>query len=216
MKEKILQALKNKYKNLGLGDKALESIATMLATTTTEEAQIETAVAGVEDLAKGFQSEADRIRTEATRKAQEAAQQKKDDKGDQGGQGGVKGGGEDIPAWAKTLVDSIPALTQKIETLEKGSVSKTRQQVLEEKLKDAPESFRKSALASFNRMNFESDDDFNSYVQETHENAQEIAKHIKVEQLPGGAPQGRTAVEEEKTNKEIDAWVSSKTPPKTT
>lgn len=64
MKQKILAALKNKYANLGFGQKALDGVADYLEKTVTEESQIETAISGVEPLLKVFQAEADRSRTE--------------------------------------------------------------------------------------------------------------------------------------------------------
>jgi hypothetical protein len=55
MKEKILIALRNKYKNLGLSEKVLETLANIVVAKTTDEANIETEVTGVEDIAKAFQ-----------------------------------------------------------------------------------------------------------------------------------------------------------------
>lgn len=64
MKDEILQALKTKYSNLGFRDKAFEATAELLATTVTDKAQIETAIAGVDNLLKAFQGEKDSLRTE--------------------------------------------------------------------------------------------------------------------------------------------------------
>lgn len=64
MKQKISTELKNKYANLGFGQKALDGVADYLEKTVTEESQIETAISGVEPLLKVFQAEADRSRTE--------------------------------------------------------------------------------------------------------------------------------------------------------
>jgi len=64
MKSKILLALKTKYANKGFGDKAFDGVAEFLSKTVTDEAGIETAIAGVEVLLTGFQSEADKVRTE--------------------------------------------------------------------------------------------------------------------------------------------------------
>lgn len=78
MKQKILAALKNKYANLGFGQKALDGVADYLEKTVTEDSQIETAIAGVEPLLKIFQAEADRSRTElATIKAENEELKKK-------------------------------------------------------------------------------------------------------------------------------------------
>jgi len=64
MKPKILSALKTKYANKGFGEKAFDGVAEFLSKTVTDEANIETAIAGVEVLLTGFQSDADKVRTE--------------------------------------------------------------------------------------------------------------------------------------------------------
>jgi len=64
MKEKILIALKNKYKTLGFGDKAFEGVSDYMSAQITEEAQIETAISGVESLLKAFQGDIDKVRGE--------------------------------------------------------------------------------------------------------------------------------------------------------
>ena len=80
MKAKIKTALETKYKNLGFGDKAFEGVADYLANSVTEEAGIDTAIAGVEQLLKAFQSDTDRTRTakaEAERKLKDLEQRLK-------------------------------------------------------------------------------------------------------------------------------------------
>lgn len=64
MKEKILVALKTKYKTFGFGDKAFDGVADYLSKTVTEESQIETAISGVEGLLKAFQGDIDSVRNE--------------------------------------------------------------------------------------------------------------------------------------------------------
>lgn len=66
MKEKILVALKTKYKTFGFGDKAFDGVADYLSKTVTEESQIETATSGVEGLLKAFQGDIDTVRNEKT------------------------------------------------------------------------------------------------------------------------------------------------------
>ena len=65
MKEKIFNALKQKYSNLGLGDETLQSVAESLASTglVTDE-NLDTVVAGQGVMLKGYQSTFDRMRTE--------------------------------------------------------------------------------------------------------------------------------------------------------
>lgn len=60
MKDKILTALKTKFKTLGFGEKAFDGVADFLSKTVTEEKDIETAIGGVEPLLKAFQGDADK------------------------------------------------------------------------------------------------------------------------------------------------------------
>lgn len=64
MKQKILDALKTRYSNLGLGDKALDGVASFLEKTVTDEANIDTVVAGdnVSAMLKAMQSSFDSLR----------------------------------------------------------------------------------------------------------------------------------------------------------
>ena len=64
MKEKILVALKTKYKTFGFGDKAFDGVADYLSKTVAEESQIETAISGGEGLLKAFQEDIDTVRNE--------------------------------------------------------------------------------------------------------------------------------------------------------
>ena len=64
MKEKILVALKTKYKTFGFGDKALDGVADYLSKTVAEESQIETAISGGEGLLKAFLEDIDTVRNE--------------------------------------------------------------------------------------------------------------------------------------------------------
>ena len=52
MKDLIFKALKTKYKNLGFSEKAFERVADYLAKAVTDEANIETAIDGVEGILK--------------------------------------------------------------------------------------------------------------------------------------------------------------------
>lgn len=202
MKDKILASLRNKYRNLGLSESVLAGMAEMLAVNTTEESQIETAVAGVEIMAKSFQSEADRIRTEATQKAK--AEQQKPQGGEQQKQEPTN---DDVPAWAKSLIDSNKALNEKLSAFEKGKTASTRKEVLEQKLKDAPAAIKAKTLKDFDRMQFETDDDFNAYLTETETDlgvvVQEFAnKGLAAHQSPiagGGAT-------EASLDADIKAW----------
>lgn len=183
MKNKIVEALKNKYKNLGLSDKALEALANMLVLTTTEEANIETAVNGVEEIAKSFQSEADRIRTEAAKAKTDPS--KKDGDANKGGKTEPD---QEVPAWAKGLIESNKALTEKLQAFESGKATESRKQILEGKLKDAPKAFKNKVLKDFERMKFEQEEDFTKYVNETEADLAEFNQEIANIGLTGHRP----------------------------
>jgi len=65
MKAKILNALKTKYANLGLGDKAFDGVASFLEKTITKEEEIEGVIASEDTatLLKSIQGETDSLRT---------------------------------------------------------------------------------------------------------------------------------------------------------
>lgn len=64
MKQKIITALKTRYKNIGLGEKAFDGVAAFLEKTVTKEEDIEAAVAGddVAALVRAIQGDQDSLR----------------------------------------------------------------------------------------------------------------------------------------------------------
>lgn len=84
MKEKIVKELKNKYSNLGLGEKAFNGVASFLEKTVTNEDDIANAVAGddVKALLTAIQGETDKLRADkaaaekALREAKEGGEHK--------------------------------------------------------------------------------------------------------------------------------------------
>ena len=73
MRKKIVEALRNRYANLGLTEKAFDGVAGMLEKTVTEESQIEAAIAAeeVSALLKSIQGETDALRTARTQAQKE-------------------------------------------------------------------------------------------------------------------------------------------------
>lgn len=68
MKQKLLNALKEGYKNLGLAESAFERVATFGETFITSDEQIESFVKAAEAILKAEQSAADKVRTELNAK----------------------------------------------------------------------------------------------------------------------------------------------------
>lgn len=121
MKEKILTALKNKFKNLGFGDKAFDGVASFLEKTVTEENQVETAIAGVEPLLKAFQGDTDARVTSALAKQKAELERKPDPDPDPN----HKPDPNDI----RTIIaEALKPLQQKIDGYEKRETQKQLQQ----------------------------------------------------------------------------------------
>lgn len=207
MKNKILSALKNKYKNLGLGDKAFEGVADYLAATVKEEADIETAITGVEPMLKAFQGEADKLRGENTTLKTQLAAKTETKPSDQQKPDDTKPNGDEAPAWAKAMSESINTFQKKIEALEADKVTGSRRGKLDDKLKDSPESLRNMITKNFNKMKFESDQEFDEYLTDVSAQVEEFAKEVKIygvsvngkssRGLPGGGDGKKEATKEE-------------------
>jgi hypothetical protein len=141
MKEKILAALKTKYTNLGFGEKAFAGVAEYLATTVTEENQIETAIAGVEPLLKSFQGDIDKRVNDAVAKTKAELEKKPDTAAEAAAkaaaEAAAKAAGE-LPQWAKEM-------QAKLEAYEKKESQAALSQRLRDKLKEkgVTESFLK-------------------------------------------------------------------------
>lgn len=174
MKEKILQALKTKFKNLGFGDTTFDAVASFLEATVTEETQIDTSVAGVEGLLKGFQADADKRVTTAVQKVKTETPPKAVEPTP------VVQPTEEIPSWFKSFSETI---TSKINAIETGKVIETRKSVLESKLTNCSPELKAKILKDFSRMNFETQEDFDSYMTETEQDVATLAQQASNESL---------------------------------
>lgn len=160
MKTKILSELKTKFKHLGLSDDIYEGVANQLALSVKEETEIATAASGAEQLLKAMQKYADTrvnsVKTQAeTYKAQlEELQGKKTE--DPAPKNTGKGE-EEIPSWAKSLMQSIESLQG--EKTHQTLSSKLLGALSEKKI---PESFYSPALTG---RKFSKDDEVDALVQ---------------------------------------------------
>lgn len=191
MKKKILEALKNRYKNLGLGDKAFDGVATYIEPSVKEDADIETAITGVEGLLKAFQGEADKLRTEKTAAEKRLAdlevkvkeiggtpEQKEPETDDD----------KSTPAWAKALIDSNKKLTERLNSIEGEKISSTRKQKLDAIIGKLPENLRKSYART--PVKDLSDEDFETLTTEISAEVEELVKDNTAKGAVFGRPVG--------------------------
>ena len=159
MKGEILVALKTKYKTFGFSDRAFDGVADYLSKTVTEESQIETAIGGVEGLLKAFQGDIDFVRNEKSglqkqleelKKNTENKVEEKEEKKD-----------DDVPVWAKSLIDSNKALSDKLAGFEQKNAAEQRAVTIGIKAKEygIPESLIK-------RMGVPEDADLDEYFKD--------------------------------------------------
>lgn len=220
MLDQILKALKDKYKDLGFTEKAFGAVAAFLATTVTEDTQIEAAITGVEPLLKGFQGDADKRVTDAILKAkleakkEEEKSEKKpqtkssksggdsepDDKKDEQGDG--------TPEWAKLLIEQNKTLAEKVMNMEAGKATEGRKQKLESLLAQAPESLKSTVLKDFGRMKFETEEEFETYFSEKKTDYEAFSKELTEKGLgaivkPGGASSTGGGSTKEATKEEV-------------
>ena len=200
MKDKILQQLKTKYSNLGLSVKTLEGFAEQLANGVTEETQIEGAVQGAEFYLKIAQAEADRVRQDAKKNTHPEPQKPEPPKNN------------DVPEWQK----AIEALTNQVSALTKQTVVSTRKEQFVKNLSGLHESIVKSKLKDFERMNFETDEDFQTYLSETQSDANLINQELINSGLKSNVPQGQATkkAEDAQVLKDIESWASKQADPK--
>lgn len=181
MLEKILAALKTKYSNIGFGDKAIQGVAAFLATTVTEEDKIDDAVSGMEPLLKSFQGDVDKRVTDAVAKAKKEFSkepEKEPEKEKKEEPKKVESKSDDMPEWAKSLIESNKSLTEKLSKFEGENTAKTRQQLLNEKLDGVSDIFKNATIRGFDKMQFKDDDEFTSYLAEVATDAENVKKEM--------------------------------------
>ena len=139
MKEKILVALKTKYKTFGFGDKAFDGVADYLSKTVREESQIETAISGVEGLLKAFQGDIDTVRNEKSglqKQLDELKNKIENPNPNPNPNPKPEEKKDDVPAWAQALIDSNKNLSTELSALKQEKLQATRQEQILAKAKE--------------------------------------------------------------------------------
>ena len=156
MKQKLLEALKTRFKDMGVQDSILDGVATKLSKTITKEDQIETAVSGV-TFDTLLQPEVDRRTTEASETAVKNYEKKhklKDGKTTEKSKDPdpkpKEGEGDDekVPTWAKSFMEKQDALDERISKQEKDRETSGKRSEASELLKASkiPEKLHKKWL----------------------------------------------------------------------
>ena len=212
MFDKILPLLKTKYKDLGLSETILKVTAESLAKTVEKEEDIETAVAGVEGQMKIYQSFADQNRTLQTeitnlKKAGNSEEKKEEEKKE--GEEKKETGGEEVPAWAKAIIDSNKAILEKQNQLDAEKVNKTNAEKLVSKLKElgVKESFYSLHLGK----TFEKEDEIDAFATTVKEAEDKYLQDTSNEKLKSkDVPLFGQTTKEGEVSPDVQALIDSK------
>jgi len=186
MKNKLLLVLKPKLANKGFSQKTLEGLAGILAPNLTEEStdeEINTAIDGVMPYAELMQAEntryANEIKGKQTKTVEEVATQAV-----------ATDEPADMPAWAKSLMESNKALAQGLEAIKGEKVVNTRKEQYAKTLEGTNEKYKAKALKDFDRISstFKSDEEYNEWLTGETEVAKDFVQSDTF--LGGDRPQG--------------------------
>ena len=187
-KEKVLLMLKPKVKAFGFNKKELMGIAAKIADNLTSaddasdedvNAEIEERIDVVLPFLQVSQSYANRLAEDARRKKVDDNEPNDNDDpsntssnkrqpGSDKNNTSNKEKNDDTPEWAKGLLGKVDALTNEISVLKGEKVTTSRKSKLSELLKDSG-SFGSRILKSFDRMKFETDEEFDEFYSEVEE-----------------------------------------------
>lgn len=215
MFEQILTSIKTKYKNLGLSEDYLKVIAKRLVRTVKEESEIEDAVADVEDEMKFQQSQNDAIRTLKTQlKKFEEGEVEKGKKGeskkDNEDKGKKEESTEEIPAWAKSIIDSNKAIQEKLAQNETEKINETNEHKLISKLKElgVNENFYRYQITGKTFENDEQIVEFANRIKENEEAYQQAINNTRLGNVE--PPKFGGNVKENEVSPEAQAFINAK------
>ena len=190
MKKEILEALKAKFE--GVSEKILGRIADNLAKTATTEEQVKAAVAGV-TFQQVLDSYGDSRATEATQTAVTNYEKKhglKDGKKVEQHKEPEKTGGDhhedEIPAWAKSIIESNKSLSDQLSKMQGEKLTATRRQKLDEVIGKLPETLRKG----YSRIQLSGmeDEEFNTLLTEVTAEVEAIGNETSSKGAVFGTP----------------------------
>lgn len=175
MKAKIIEALKTKFD--GVSDTILGRIAEKLNKTAKSEEDVNTLVEGV-TFQHILESYGDSRATEAQQTAVANYEKKhglkdgksvkvddsKDNNKSNTDKNNKQNDNDDVPAWAKALIDSNNALKNELDAIKGEKTANKRRTELDKVLNNAPEKIRNRYTKDFERMSFKDDEDFNAWI----------------------------------------------------
>ena len=198
MKQKIFDALKTKF--AGVKDEILDRIAAKAAKTVTTDEELATYIEGV-TFQTVLEAYGDSRATDAQKTAVANYEKKhkiKDGKPVEPEPDPHKGEEEpeDMPAWAKALVENTKALQTQMAQFNADKLNTSRKDRLNELLKDAPESVQKMYEANFAAMQFADDTAFDTWMEGTKTTIEGLVNDLRAKGATMHPPKGGGAVQQ--------------------
>ena len=184
----VLLALKPKVKALGFNQKELKGIAAKIADNikldeeASEEevsAEIDSQIDAILPFLQLGQSQANRVIDAWKKSHTTETDDDDDDDDDSSSQPGSnkskknKKENDATPEWAKSMLDTVKALTDEVTALKAEKSTSSRRARLETLLKDTG-TFGERTIKSFGRMKFENDDEFDEFYSEVEEDLKKL------------------------------------------
>lgn len=231
-KQKVLLILKPKVKQFGFNKKELQGIAAKIADNlaSADDASDEDVNAEIEEKIEAVLPYLQVSQSYANRLVEEARKQNDDDEPDDDNDDNKPSGkrkpgskntkddkekdDEKTPEWAASLLKTVETLTNEITTLKGEKVASTRKARLEELLKDAG-SYGKQTLKNFDRMKFETDEEFDEFYSEVEEDLKAYNQELADKGLenlnnpPAAGGKGGGKEDEPMSDKEIEDLANS-------
>lgn len=240
-KQQVFLKLKPRVKALGFNRKELMGIAAQIADNLSSaddasdedvNAEIDEKIEAVLPFLQVSQSYANRMVEDARKRSEDDDDEPGDDKpdDDDSSKSGkhatgrnkktttkdTKPADDDVatPEWATALLETVKTLTGEIATLKGERTAESRKARLEELLKDSGK-FGTSVLRGFERMKFDSDEEFEDYLSEVGEDLKAYNQEREDEGLsplktpPAGGDGGSGKKNEPFSDKEIEELASN-------
>lgn len=164
IKKAIRALLQSKFGGVQLSDARVEQLVKQLDGKVTTEDELSQKMEALNELLpfSDIAKEDDRQRTlaaelEKLKSKKQVTEEKKEEEE-------KREGGEEIPSWAKALIDGNKAVTEKLAALEGQKIVNDRKSAILAKLKDADEAYANKVFRDFSRMSFQDDASFEEYL----------------------------------------------------
>jgi hypothetical protein len=175
MFDKILAKLKEQRgENSHVSDRTLEDLARSLESLITSDEILEKSdfTAAIKSVAGNLNYYAgEAVKTAAEKKKEEEAKKKAEEeaKKKKAEEERLKKNlppNEEIPTWAKGILDKQEALLTELNTMKSDKVKSVRSEKLKKTLEGTPDFYSKPFLQGFSKLRFDSEDDFETYLTE--------------------------------------------------